>query len=104
MAHDASIIGKGIGTREVTPLVIVLAFILLTEVVFMIGVLGTREQVQVILATFCVLFPVALAGSFFWILYRKAYVFYGPSAYPANVDPERYIAAMRAQASISSEW
>jgi hypothetical protein len=104
MAREASMIAKGVGNRQVTPLVIVLSFILLTEMVVMVGVLGTRDLVQAILCIFCVLFPVALAVPFFWILYHKPYVFYGPREYGSDVDPERYITAFRAQASISSEW
>jgi hypothetical protein len=104
MASEASLIAKGIGDRQVTPLLIVLSFILLTEGVVMVGVLGTREVVQVILCIFCVLFPVALMVPFLLILYHKPYVFYGPKEYGSDVGPERYISAMRAQASISGEW
>jgi hypothetical protein len=98
-----SAIAKRLEASQVTPLVIILSFILLTEVVVMSGVLGTTDLVQVILCVFCVIFPPAVAVPFFLILYMKPWVFYGPRDYGIEVDPEKYISAISNRTSLADE-
>lgn len=92
-----SIVG-GLGkTVKITPLVIILSFLLMTEVVVMSGVLGTRGASQIILICFCVSFPILIAIPFFWILAIKPWVFYTPQDYGNEIDPRIYINAMALQ-------
>lgn len=87
---------------QITPLVIILSFVLLTEVVVMTGVLGTRDLPQLMLTSFCIGFPIAIAVPFFWLLARKPWVFYAPRDYGSEIDPQKYIAAMSARVTDST--
>src|SRR5690349_14478042 len=90
-----SLIASGLSkSPQITPLVIILSFVLLTEVVVMVGIVSTKETPQLLLTWFCVLFPVAIAVPFFSLLALKPLVFYAPRDYGKNIDPEKYIAAM----------
>ncbi|MGR8964226.1 hypothetical protein [Rhizobium leguminosarum] len=93
----ASAIPKG---SKITPLVIILSFVLLTEVVVMTGVLATKDTVQLLLTIFCVFFPSAIAVPFFLILAKTPWVLYAPGDFGTKVDPTSYINAMRAQTYI----
>jgi len=89
-------------SSQITPLVIILSFVLLTEVVVMTGVLGTRELPQLILTIFCISFPVAIAIPFFWLLANRPWVFYAPRDYGSNIDPQKYITAMSVRVTDST--
>lgn len=97
MTTDNPQIGVAQGIAKagrLTPLAIILAFVLLTEVAVVIGVLGTAGVVQLILALFCALFPVIVAASFFFILVKSPWVLYAPGDYSGAVDPTTYIDAV----------
>jgi hypothetical protein len=79
---------------QVNPLLIILSFVLLTEVVVMFGILGTTNLTQMILASFIVVFPVLVAILFFWILATKPWAFYAPKDYGVQTDPQSYINAV----------
>jgi hypothetical protein len=89
-------------SSQITPLVIILSFVLLTEVVVMTGVLGTKEIPQLMLTSFCISFPVVIAIPFFWLLAKKPWVFYAPRDYGSDIDPQKYIAAMSVRVTDST--
>ncbi|MBR1172155.1 hypothetical protein [Bradyrhizobium liaoningense] len=98
-----SLVAAGIPkSSQITPLVIILSFVLLTEVVVMAGVLGTKDFPQLLLTLFCILFPIVIAIPFFWLLAKKPWVFYAPRDYGADIDPQKYISAMSVRVTDST--
>lgn len=91
MAGDLVASTKG---RRITPLTIILSFILLVEAVVMGGVVSTGGNVQIILTIFCALFPILIGVPFFFILYSRPWVFYAPHEYGMNIEPSAYISAV----------
>ncbi|WP_264051711.1 hypothetical protein [Methylobacterium flocculans] len=84
---------------RITPLAIILSFVLLTEVVAMGGVLGTSGEPQLILTLFCVLFPPFIAVPFFSILYSRPIVFYAPGDFDKELKPADFAAAVAPKAT-----
>ena len=81
--------------RPITPLWIIALFVSLTETVLGTAVFKTSGSIQVALTIFVVLFPVFIAGSFFVILWNRAYVLYPPTEYGSETDISSYVNAMR---------
>jgi hypothetical protein len=79
---------------RLTPLTIILSFVLLTEVVVMAGVIGTSAITQLILTIFCVIFPPLIAIPFFLILYHRPIVFYAPHDFGEKMNPGDFLEAI----------
>lgn len=50
--------------------------------------------IQIALTSFVIVFPVLVAGIFFYILWNRPYVFYPPSDFTKDVDVHQYVSAM----------
>jgi len=74
----------------------------LTETVLGIALTQVSNGVQIALTVFVIVFPLLVAGGFFFILWHRAYVFYAPSEY-GNVDPEQFMSAMRAAPIVAEQ-
>jgi hypothetical protein len=81
-----------------TPLGIVATFVALSETVAGLAAVKTEGVVQFMFASFAVFFPVFIAGVFFAILWKRAYVLYPPQDFGPEVDVRHYVEAMRHQA------
>ena len=80
--------------QRVTPLTIVAAFLGITEVVLGYVIGHVTGGVQVAFTIFVMVFTLAVAGSFFAILWYRPWVFYPPSEY-GDVDPQQFMSAIR---------
>jgi hypothetical protein len=81
-----------------TPLGIIATFVALSETVAGLAAVKTSGLVQILFAVFSIFFPVFIAGVFFAILWKRAYVLYPPKEFGAEVDVRHYVEAMRHQA------
>lgn len=88
---------------SITPLGIIATFVALSESVAGLAAIRTQNAVQLIFAVFAVTFPVLIAGVFFAVLWKRAYVFYSPQEFGHEVDVNRYVEAMRSQAIGNNE-
>ncbi|MEZ5944059.1 MAG: hypothetical protein R3C18_21925 [Planctomycetaceae bacterium] len=79
---------------KITPLWIVAAFVTLTEVALGYALTQVTGGVQIALTVFVISFALLVAGTFFFILWHRPYVFYPPSEY-GDTDPKRFIDALR---------
>ena len=70
---------KARSTKNFTPLLIVTAFLAVTELVAGIVATQTGGFLQGVLVFFLVLFPVLVGGAFFLILWSRPAIFYPPS-------------------------
>jgi hypothetical protein len=82
------------GTRLVTPLVVISLFVTLTEIAMSFAATRTTGSIQWMFAAFAVVFAVAVAGAFFYTLWRQPWVLYHPGEY-GQQDVVRYVEAMR---------
>lgn len=80
---------------RMTPLLVVGAFISLTEVVVGIAAAKTSGTVQNWLIGFVYVFPVLIAVAFFVTLWTRPFVFYTPGDFGATQDVSKYVEAMR---------
>jgi hypothetical protein len=71
---------------KVSPLVVIAAFVSLTETVCGAVIALSSGQVQLYLAYFVIAFPVGVASAFFLILVRKHWVLYAPWEYPDYIQ------------------
>jgi len=90
-------------TAGFTPLGIIATFVALSETVAGLAAIKTGNTVQMIFAVFAVLFPILVAGLFFAILWKRAYVLYPPKEFGPEVDVRHYVEAMRHQAMGNQE-
>lgn len=81
--------------RQMTPLVLIAAFLSLTEVVAVYTLLNTQGNIQFILTVFIVSFPVLVAIAFFYLLAFRNHVLFAPQEYPANGGVTTFVQAMR---------
>jgi hypothetical protein len=77
-----------------TPLMLISIFLSLTEVVLGFGVTQTTGNVQIALVSFTILFPVAIATVFFFVLWHKPFVLYAPFEYASAKDADEFIKAL----------
>jgi hypothetical protein len=89
--------------NHITPLGIIATFVALSETVAGLAAIETTGSVQIIFASFAVLFPIFVASLFFAILWTRAYVFYPPQEFGREVDVRKYVDAMRHQAMGTQE-
>ncbi|MGC1175051.1 hypothetical protein [Polaromonas sp.] len=85
-------------SSSITPLGIIATFVALSETVAGLAAIKTTGSVQFIFACFAVIFPILIACAFFFILWKRAYVFYPPQDFGSEVDVKHYVDAMRHQA------
>lgn len=81
--------------KVVTPLNVIMAFIALTEVMAGIAIINTQGVNQLLLVIFLIVFPILIASSYFFILFKKPYVLYSPFEYKSADDIERFINTLR---------
>ena len=86
-----------------TPLGIIALFVGLSETIAGFAAIKTEGLVQLIFAAFSVLFPIGIAAAFFFVLWKRAQVFYPPKEFGPNVDVRHYAEAMRHQAQGQQE-
>ena len=79
---------------NMTPLLVISLFVILTEVIAGIAATQMKDDLQVVLVWFVIIFSSCVAIMFFVLLWFKAWMFYPPSEY-ANVDVQRYVEALR---------
>lgn len=86
----------GISTqkRVLTPLWIIALFISLTETVLGVGVIQTSGGVQIALTVFVLSFPLLIAGTFFFTLWKKPWVLYAPMEYGTGTDVKDFVREM----------
>lgn len=80
--------------RTLSPLWVIALFISLTETVITVGVLHTSDGVQLALTIFVLLFPLLIAGLFFFILWNKSWVLYSPAEYGTGTEVKDYVREM----------
>ena len=90
-------------SSSITPLGIIATFVALSETVAGLAAIRTEHAVQMIFAIFAVAFPVLIAGVFFAVLWKRAFVFYPPQEFGDEIDVKRYVEAMRSQAIGNNE-
>ncbi len=77
-----------------SPLWVISLFVSLTEVVAGIAVVKASGGIQVALTAFVIVFPLLVAGIFFFTLWNRPYVFYPPTDFNKDVDVHQYVRAM----------
>lgn len=87
---------------KITPLWIIASFVSFTEVVLGIAVAQVSGGVQIALAAFVIVFPLLIAGAFFYTLWFRTGVFYPPSEY-GDTDPMTYVTAMKGTPAIATQ-
>lgn len=81
--------------RTMTPLLVIASFVTLSEIVAGLAASKATGTVQLIFTLFAVLFPIAVAGAFFAVLWHRPYVLYGPTEYGDGADVTSFVGAMR---------
>ncbi|WP_287879377.1 hypothetical protein [Aquitalea sp.] len=79
---------------SMTPLWVISLFLSLTEGVLGVGVIQTAGGIQIALASFVIIFPIAVAIAFFSILWFKPYVLYSPFEFGSAEDAATFIEAI----------
>lgn len=87
---------------KITPLWIIASFVSFTEVVLGIAVAQVNGGVQVALTAFVIIFPLLIAGAFFYTLWFRTGVFYPPSEY-GDTDPMTYVSAMKGSPAVATQ-
>lgn len=80
--------------KILTPLWIISLFVSLTQTMVSVAVIQTTGVIQILLATFVVIFPILIASAFFIILWYRPYVLYAPSEYENTTDANYFVQAM----------
>lgn len=80
--------------RVLTPLWIIALFISLTETVLGVGVIQTSGGIQIALTVFVLSFPLLIAGTFFFTLWKKPWVLYAPTEYGAGTGVKDFVREM----------
>lgn len=83
--------------KILTPLGIIGSFLSLTEIVAGIAATKTTGAIQTMLVIFVCIFPMAVAGAFFIILWSRPHVFYPPAEFGSQQDVRAYVEAMQAK-------
>ena len=89
--------------RIKTPLGIIALFISVTETVLGIGVTQTSGGIQITITVFVLSFPLIIAGTFFFILWKKPWALYAPTEYGDGTNVEDYVREMSGKAKPSEE-
>jgi hypothetical protein len=87
----------------INPLWVIGLFVSLTQTAITIAATEASGWIQGLIAVFAVVFPSAVAGSFFAILWKRPYVFYAPGDFPRHIDVTTFVAAMRSVAQHKQE-
>jgi len=99
MNQSSATISSGLAKiGRITPLTIIMAFVLLTEAMVVIGVLGTKDSPQLILTIFSVTFPLLVAGAFFLILHQRNWVLFSPEE--LGPDPQKFVQAVSSRPGV----
>jgi hypothetical protein len=80
--------------RVLTPLWIIALFISLTETVLGVGVIKTSGGIQIALTVFVLSFPLLIAGTFFFTLWKKPWVLYAPMEYGKETNVKDFVHEM----------
>jgi hypothetical protein len=86
--------------KAITPLLIVVLFLSLTEIVLGAAVTQTQGGIQVALTVFVICFPVLIATFFFLVLWYRPYVFYPPTEFGQHTNVSEYVEAMQRRPAI----
>lgn len=82
---------------------VITGFLGLTEVVAGYVAMQVQGCPQILLTLFVVVFSFFVAGSFFYILWHKNFVFYPPWEYGQETDPMKYVEAMQRSPGLPQE-
>jgi hypothetical protein len=88
--------------RGLSPLWIIAVFVSFSETVLGVAVIQTKGGIQVSLTTFVIVFPAIVCGLFFWVLWKRPYVFYTPADFGGDVGVREYVEAMHYQREAQS--
>lgn len=88
--------------RVMNPLWIISLFLGLAQATVGIAATQANGWVQGLLAVFAVVFPSAVATTFFMILWKRPYLLYAPRDYPDQPSLKDYRAQMEYTATVSS--
>jgi tetratricopeptide (TPR) repeat protein len=85
--------------KLMTPLLLVAGFLSLTELI--VGAAATQVSgvPQNVLIVFVCIFPMLVAGAFFYTLWHKPFVFYPPSDFGATQNVGEYVQAMQGRSA-----
>jgi tetratricopeptide (TPR) repeat protein/nitrate reductase NapE component len=81
--------------KSMTPLLLVAAFLSLTEIIVGVAATQTSNSAQTVLIVFVCAFPIMVAGAFFYTLWHKPFVFYPPGDFGNMQNVSEYVEAMR---------
>ena len=105
--NRVSIGGKGMKEERkmrMTPLLLIAAFLSLTEIIAGVTVLKTAGIIQIILTVFVVTFPVFISIAFFYLLAFRNYVLFAPHEYAEDTSVSEYVQAMSRQQSVPEKY
>lgn len=88
---------RSIPTRGLSPLWMIALFLSFSETVLGIAVMQTQGGIQIALTTFVVVFPTTVSALFFFILWKKNYVFYPPTEFHGETDVQAFVQAMQSR-------
>lgn len=86
-----------------SPLGIISMFVALVESVLAVAVFKTTGGIQIALTTFVLGFPLLIGAAFFYILWNRPYVLYGPGEYSDQTKVGEFVEAMQAKVEIRNE-
>lgn len=81
--------------KLITPLGLIGIFITFTETTLGIGMTQTSGNIQIALTVFVIAFPMAIAGFFFFMLWRRPLHLYAPFEYGSAHDALVFIDAIK---------
>jgi len=80
--------------RLLNPLWVISLFVTFSETALGIAVTATEGSIQVALTCFVVLFPIAVAGAFFAVLWKKPWHLYAPHDF-THVEVSKFVRALK---------
>lgn len=79
---------------KMTPLLLIAAFLSLTEIIAGATIAQTTGNIQFMLVAFVILFPILISAAFFYILVFRNYVLFAPHEYDGETNISEYVEAM----------
>lgn len=86
---------RSVSSQSPTPLWVISLFVSLTEIVVSYSLPESSGYVKIALTGFSIIYPILIAGGFFYVLWHRFYVFWPPSEFGNPVDFLRIIDALR---------